>query len=84
MAGLGEKLGTNPWIDSRRAVDCVGSPFSREQWFYLSLLIMERKVAICGPREICMILDHTWTEHGKHVVCWSGFPLQGVHQLELP
>jgi hypothetical protein len=37
---------------------------------------------MCGPREICMVLDHTWTERGKYVVCWSSFPLQGVHQFE--
>jgi hypothetical protein len=38
-----------------------------------------RRVAICGPREIHMILDHTRTERGKRVTCWSGFPLLGVH-----
>jgi hypothetical protein len=25
-----------------------------------------------------MVIDHTWTEREKHVVYWSGFPLQGV------
>jgi hypothetical protein len=42
------------------------------------------KVAMCRPREIHMALDHTWTERGKRVVCWSGFPLQGVHRFESP
>jgi hypothetical protein len=31
-----------------------------------------------------MVEGHTRIEHGKRVVCWSGFPLQGVHQFELP
>jgi hypothetical protein len=31
-----------------------------------------------------MVVDHMWTEHGMHVACRSGFPLQGVHQFELP
>jgi hypothetical protein len=43
---------------------------------------MAQKVAICGPREICMILDHMQTEHEKHVAYWSGFPLQVVHQFK--
>jgi hypothetical protein len=38
-----------------------------------------RKVAICGPREIGMVLDHTQTERGKRVACWLSFLLQGVH-----
>jgi hypothetical protein len=32
LAGSGEKLGTDPRIGQRRAVDCVGDPSSREQW----------------------------------------------------
>jgi hypothetical protein len=43
-----------------------------------------RKVATRQPREIHMILDHTQTEHGKRVTCWSGFSLQGIHRFELP
>jgi hypothetical protein len=31
-----------------------------------------------------MVIDHTRTERGKRVVCWSGFPLQGVHRFESP
>jgi hypothetical protein len=32
---------------SRCAVDCVGSPFSQEQWLCLSLLTTSQKVAMC-------------------------------------
>jgi hypothetical protein len=31
-----------------------------------------------------MVWDHTWIERGMRVACWSGFPLQGVHQFESP
>jgi hypothetical protein len=41
-----------------------------------------RKVAICGSREIRIVEGHTRTERGKRMVCWSGFPLQGVHRFE--
>jgi hypothetical protein len=63
-------------------VDFVGSPSSQGQWIRSNLLMTVRKVAICGPCEIRMVLDHTWTERGKRVACWSDFPLQGVHQFE--
>jgi hypothetical protein len=36
---------------------------------------------MCGPHEIRMVEGPTWTECGKRVVCWSGFPLWGVHRL---
>jgi hypothetical protein len=69
---------------SRRVVDCVGSPFSREQWDLSKSVGISQKVAICGPREIHMVLDHMRTERGKRVACWSGFSLQGVHRFESP
>jgi hypothetical protein len=48
------------------------------------MLMNVRKVAIRGPREIRMVLDHTQIKRGKRVACWSGFPLQGVHRFESP
>jgi hypothetical protein len=54
---------------SQRAVDCVGSPFSQEQWDLSKSISVLQRVAICGSREIRMVLDHTWTKHGKHVAC---------------
>jgi hypothetical protein len=75
MAGSGEKLGTNPRISQPSCGGLCREHFSREQWLCPSLLMMARKVSICGPREIHMVLDHTWTERGKCVKCWSGFPL---------
>jgi hypothetical protein len=60
---------------SRRAVDGVGSPFSLEQWDPSKSVGVSSKVAICGPRDIHIVLDYTWTECEKRVACWSGFPL---------
>jgi hypothetical protein len=60
--------------DGRRAVDCVESPSSQEQWIYTNLLMTSWKVAMHWLCEIRMVWDHTRTERGKHVSCWSGFP----------
>jgi hypothetical protein len=60
--------------DGRRAIDCVGSPFSREMWLCSSLLMTAQRVAICGPREIRMVLDYTQTERGKCVCVGWVFP----------
>jgi hypothetical protein len=31
-----------------------------------------------------MVWNHTQTECGMRVACWSGFPLQGVHRFQSP
>jgi hypothetical protein len=67
---------------SRCAVDCVGSPFSREQWDLSKFVDDSWKVAMHWLREIRMVWDHTRTERGMRVACWSSFPLQGVHRFE--
>jgi hypothetical protein len=54
---------------SQRAVDYVGSTSSRVQWICSNLLTILWKIAICGPHEICIVLNHTWTERGKRVAC---------------
>jgi hypothetical protein len=84
LVSLGEKLGTAAWIVSWRAMDCVGSPFSQEQWDPSKSVRGLRNVAIRGSCEIRMVNGHTRTKRGKRVACWSGFPLQGVHRFELP
>jgi hypothetical protein len=33
-----------------------------------------QNVAMCLPREICMVWDYTQTERGMRVMCWLGFP----------
>jgi hypothetical protein len=77
------------WVQSRRSVSCravdwVGIPSSLEQLICSNLLTTTWKVAIRGPREICMVKGHTRTERGKRVAWWSSFPLQGVHRFESP
>jgi hypothetical protein len=69
---------------SRRAVDYVRSPFSREQWPYSTLLMIVQKIAMCGPHETYMIDGYTRTEREKRVACWSGFSLWGVYRFESP
>jgi hypothetical protein len=32
----------------------------------------------------CMVQDHMQIEHGGHMACRSGFPLQVVHQFKMP
>jgi hypothetical protein len=54
-------------------------PFFSGEVTLFSAVDDSRMVAICEPREIRMVLDHTWTESGKRVVYWSDFSLQGVH-----
>jgi hypothetical protein len=89
VVGCQQKLGFFPllqwlvrersWVRTRgslsRAEGYIGSPSSQEQWICSNLLTTMRNIAICGLREIHMVLDHMWTERGKHVVCWLGFPL---------
>jgi hypothetical protein len=69
---------------SRRAVHCIRSPFSQEQWDPSKSIDVSRMVAIHGPREIRMVKGHTCIEHEKRVPCWSIFPLQDVHRFKSP
>jgi hypothetical protein len=48
-------------------MDCVGGPFSLEQWPCSTLLTTMQKVAIRGPRQIRMVEGHTQIEQGKRV-----------------
>jgi hypothetical protein len=58
------------WVRTRsRAVDCIGIPFSQEQWDPSKSVDVSQKVAICGPREIRVVWNHTRIEHGKRVSC---------------
>jgi hypothetical protein len=52
---------------------------------------IRRNLSVTHERFLCvdhigihMVGDHTWIERGMRVACWSGFPLQGVHQFESP
>jgi hypothetical protein len=78
LVGLGEKLGIDPRI---------GQPTCRglcHGLFFLRVVGYSQKIAMHWPREIRMVWDHTRTERGMRVACWSGFPLQGVYRFESP
>jgi hypothetical protein len=84
LAGLGGKLGTDPRIGQRHAVDCVGSPFSQEQWAYSTLSMTRERLPRTGTtRRKCTpgVCGLAWE---AYVTCWSGFALQGVHRIESP
>jgi hypothetical protein len=75
LAVVGDKLCTDPRI---RWPSCCG--LCRVPFFSGAVDLFKSvddcmKVAICGPREIRMVVDHTWTERGKRVACWLGFHL---------
>jgi hypothetical protein len=62
MVGLGEKLGTDPWISQPTCCGLCQEPFSHEQWHCSTLLTTMWKVDICGAREIRLVESHTWTK----------------------
>jgi hypothetical protein len=66
----------------RRAVNCVGRPFSQEQWLCPTLSATHEML----PRTGTAHRKRTSSVHGlvweAYVSCWSGFPLHGVHQFE--
>jgi hypothetical protein len=83
LAGLREKLCTDPRIDQRRAVDCVRSP-SRELWACSTLSMTHERLPRMGTarrkhtRGVCGL---AWE---AYVACWLDFPLQGVYRFESP
>jgi hypothetical protein len=51
-----------------------GIPFSQELWDTSKFVGDSQKVAIHWPHEIRMVWDHTRTECGMRMTCWSSFP----------
>jgi hypothetical protein len=82
LAIVGERMSTDPWIGQPMCCGLCREPFFSGVVDLFKSVDDCAKGSICGPREICMVLDHMWTERGKHVACWSGFPLHGVHRFE--
>jgi hypothetical protein len=72
----------NPQIGQSACCGLCREPFFSGEVTLSSAVDDMRMVVICGPREIRMVLEHTWIECEKRVTCWSGFPLQGVHRFE--
>jgi hypothetical protein len=84
LAGSGEKLGTDPWIGQRRAVDCVRSPSSQEQWAYSNLSMTHERLPRMGTARRKRTPDVRGLTWKAYVACWSDFPLQGVHRFKSP
>jgi hypothetical protein len=62
----------------------VGSTFSREQCIRPTLLMTRERLPRMGTarrKRTPGICGLAWE---VYVSCWSGFPLQGVHQFESP
>jgi hypothetical protein len=72
------------WSVSRHAVDCVGSLFLKSSGIHPNLSVTRERL----PRTGTAYRKHTSDVCGlvceAYVPCWSGFPLQGVHQFESP
>jgi hypothetical protein len=81
---LERETGYGPVDQSAGVLWIVREPFFLEAVTLSNAIDDSRRVAICGPCEIRMVLDHMRTEHGKHVVYWSDFPLHGEHRFESP
>jgi hypothetical protein len=60
-------------VVSRRAVDCVGIPFSREQWDLSKSVGVSRKVATYGDRPQEAYAGRTWTSVRSVRVVLVGF-----------
>jgi hypothetical protein len=78
----GEKLGTDSRIGQPVCCGLCWKPFFSGPVTLSNTVGDSQRVAICGLREIHMVLYHTRTEHEKRVACWSGFPLYGVDRFE--
>jgi hypothetical protein len=84
LASSGEKLGVDPRIDQRRAVDCVGSPSSQEQLACSTLSMTRERLSRTGTARRKRTPGVRGLAWEAYVTCWSGFPLQGVHRFESP
>jgi hypothetical protein len=59
LVGSGEKMGTNPWIGRPTCCGLCRKPFFSRAVTLCNIVDDSQRVAICGPREIRMVLDHT-------------------------
>jgi hypothetical protein len=69
---------------NRCAVNCVGSPFSWEQWLCPTLSMTHERLPRTGTA--CRKRMQTYMDwRGKHTCCVDqGFPLQSVHWFKSP
>jgi hypothetical protein len=84
LTGSGEKLSTDPRIGQRFAVDCVGSPSSREQWACSTLSMTRERLPCTGTARRKRKPGVRGLAWEAYVTCWSSFPLHDVHRFESP
>jgi hypothetical protein len=75
LVGSGEKMGTDPRIDQRCAVDYVRSPSSWEQWACSTLSMTRERL----PRTRTARRKHTQAVHGMLV----GFSIAGYTSIRI-
>jgi hypothetical protein len=68
---------------SRRAVDCVKSPFSREQWDLSKSIGASRKVATYGDRPQEAYAGRMWTGMGSVRVMLVWFSPTGCTSIQI-
>jgi hypothetical protein len=68
---------------SRRAVDCVGNSFSREQWDMSKSVGASRKVATCEDHSLEAYTGHTWTGVESVRVVLVGFSPTGCTSIRI-
>jgi hypothetical protein len=68
---------------SRRTVDCIGSPFSREQWDLSKSVGASRKVATYRDCPQEAYAGHTWTGVGSIRVVLAGFSPAGCTLIRI-
>jgi hypothetical protein len=66
---------------SQRDMDCVGSPFSQEQWDLSKSIGASRKVATYGDRPQEAYAGRTWTDMGSIRVILVGFSPAGCTSI---
>jgi hypothetical protein len=76
------------WVQTRgsvgrRAVDYVGSPFSREQWDLSKSVSASRKVATYGDHPQEAYAGHTWTGVGSVRFVLVGFSPAGCTSIRI-
>jgi hypothetical protein len=83
LSSLGEKLGTDPWIGQPTCWDCVGSPFSWEQWDLSKYIGALRKVVTYGDHPQEAYAGRTWTDVGSIHVVLVGFSPVGCTSIRI-
>jgi hypothetical protein len=68
---------------NRRAVDCVGSSFSQEQWDLSKSVSASQKVATYGDRPQEAYARRTWTGVGSVRVVLVGFSPAGCTSIRI-